>query len=233
MNGTRNTRDGDLNRLTRLKTLSWLTSLELGQLAGSLVCADFKPSQIILPQSALVSQAHILLRGIARITCQNARSQRITMALLPPGIVPRFPLLPPGRYDFRCEAYNDCRIGSVDWIDFSRITAHHSETAVNRFHAGDLHQWYRLLLRNSGFLSLSLHERIANALLELSSDFGIEESRGSLLSVSFSHQDIAELVGASRPRVTEHLAEFERAHQIIRQGRQLIICVDEIHRSTE
>ena len=233
MNEVRNTRDADLNRLTRLKTLSWLTSPELGQLAGSLVCVDFKPSQIILRQSAPASQAHILLRGIARVTCQNVRSQRITMALLPPGIIPQFPSLSPNRYDFRCEAYNECRIGSVDWIDFNRITVHHSETAINRSHARDLQQWYRLLLRNSGFLSLGLHERIAITLLELSNDFGIEESRGSLLSVSFSHQDIAELVGASRPRVTEHLAEFERAHQIIRQGRQLIVCVDEIHRSAE
>ena len=43
------------------------------------------------------------------------------------------------------------------------------------------------------------------------------------LRVSFSHQDFADLVGASRPRVTEHLAQLEREHLIIRQGRQLIV----------
>ena len=53
-------------------------------------------------------------------------------------------------------------------------------------------------------------------------------SRGTLLKASFSHQDIADLVGASRPRVTEHLAQLEREHLIIRQGRQLIVCVDKL-----
>jgi CRP-like cAMP-binding protein len=65
-------------------------------------------------------------------------------------------------------------------------------------------------------------------LLELCSDFGVEESRGTLLRVSFSHQDIANLVGASRPRVTEHLAQLEREHLVIRQGRQLIVRADKI-----
>jgi CRP-like cAMP-binding protein len=80
-----------------------------------------------------------------------------------------------------------------------------------------LQQWYRLLLRSSSFLDLDLHERIAITLLELASDFGIEESRGALLRASFSHQDIADLVGASRPRVTEHLAQLEREHLVIRR----------------
>ena len=114
----------------------------------------------------------------------------------------------------------------LSWNDFNGITVHSSESAFKKFHENDLQQWYRLLLRSSGFLNLGLHERIAITLLELSSDFGIKESRGTLLRASFSHQDIADLVGASRPRVTEHLAQLEREHLVIRQGRQLIVCAD-------
>ncbi len=58
------------------------------------------------------------------------------------------------------------------------------------------------------------------------------ESRGILLRVAVSHKDLADLVGASRPRVTEHLAELEREHLLIRQGRQLIVCLDKIGNST-
>jgi CRP-like cAMP-binding protein len=70
-----------------------------------------------------------------------------------------------------------------------------------------------------------LHERIATALLELCTDFGVEESRGTLLRVPFSHKDIANLVGASRPRVTEHLARLEREQFVIRQERQMVVQV--------
>lgn len=118
--------------------------------------------------------------------------------------------MPPSRFDFRCEAYGDCRVGSLGWNELNSITLHSAESAFKKFHENDLQQWYRLLLRNCGSLNLGLHERIAIILLELSSDFGIEEARGTPLRASFSQQDIAQLVGASRPRVTEHLAQMER-----------------------
>jgi DNA-binding FadR family transcriptional regulator len=38
-------------------------------------------------------------------------------------------------------------------------------------------------------------------------------------------------VGASRPRVTEHLARLERDGLVIRQGRQLVVCADELESS--
>jgi hypothetical protein len=60
-----------------------------------------------------------------------------------------------------------------------------------------LKQWYRLLLRTSSFLNLGLRERGAIALLELCSELGVEESRGTLLTVSLSHKDIADLGGAT------------------------------------
>ena len=42
------------------------------------------------------------------------------------------------------------------------------------------------------------------------------------------HKDLAELVGASRPRVTEYLALLEREHLIVREGRQLIVRRDRL-----
>jgi CRP-like cAMP-binding protein len=231
LNGTRNPPDTDLDKLSRLKAFSWLSDSELSLLVGRLEFANFKRPQIILRQVALASEAHILLKGIARITCQDARGRRVTVALLAPGPIPELPSLPLSRFDFRCEAYSDCRVGNLSWNDFDGITVHNSESAAEKFHENDLQQWYRLLLRSSGFLNVGLHERVLITLLELSSDFGIKEARGTLLRVSFSHRDIAELVGASRPRVTEHLAQLEREHLITRLGRQLIVHVDEIRHS--
>jgi len=228
LNKTRIPPDTDFDKLSRLRALSWLSASELKLLAGALATANFKRPQVILREAALASEAHILLTGIARMTCMNARSERVTIALLATGPIPEFPSMPLSRFDFRCEAYTDCRVGSVSWNDFNGITMHSSGAVFKNLHQNDLQQWYRLLLRSSGFLNLGLHERIVITLLELSSDFGIKELRGTLLRASFSHQDIADLVGASRPRVTEHLAQLEREHLVIRQGRQLIVCVDEI-----
>ena len=225
MNERNTSRETDLDRLSRLKALSWLSQSELHLLAGALALANYKRHSVILREAALAQDAHILLAGIARITCRNARNERVTVAMLAPGPIPEFPSLPISQAGFQCEAYNDCRVGSVSWVEFDGITGHSTESAFKQFHRNDLKQWYRLLLRSSSFLNLGLHERIAIALLELCADFGIEESRGTLLRVSFSHKDIANLVGASRPRVTEHLARLEREKFVIRQGRQMVVQV--------
>jgi CRP-like cAMP-binding protein len=200
-------------------------------LADALRLTSFRRRELILRDAALATEAHILLTGIARITCLKARSERMTVALLAPGPIPELPALPIIKSSFQCEAYNDCRVGSLGWDDFDRITVNAPESASKKFHENDLKQWYRLLLRSSSFLKLGLRERVAIALLELCSDFGVEESRGTLLTVPLSHKDIADLVGASRPRVTEHLAELERERFVIRQGRQLVVQVKKLSES--
>ena len=225
MNEKKTSRESDLERLSRLKVLSWLSPSELELLAGALAFSNYKRHALILRDVAQAQGAHILLAGIARITCRTARNERVTVALLAPGPIPDFPALPLSQSGFQCEAYNDCRVGTVSWVDFGGITPNAPQSAFRQFHSNDLKQWYRLLLRSSSFLNLGLHERIAIALVELCSDFGVEESRGTLLRVAFSQKDIANLVGASRPRVTEHLARLEREKFVIRQGRQMVVQV--------
>lgn len=221
-------RDTDLERLGRIDALSWLSLPELTRLIEQLALANFKRHEVIVGQDALASEAHILLTGAANITCLNARSERVTVALVAPGPIPEFPILPISRWSFQCEAYTDCRVGSLGWERFGIISFDSAQLAFRKFHQTNLRQWYRLLLRGSSFLSLDLHERIALTLLELCSDFGVEESRGTLLKIVLSHRQLANLVGASRPRVTEHLARLEGEGLVVRQGRQLVVRADRL-----
>jgi CRP-like cAMP-binding protein len=109
------------------------------------------------------------------------------------------------------------------------LTSSHS--VFKAFHDNNLKHWYMLLLRSSSFSNMGLHQRVGMTLLELCSDFGVEDARGTLLKVSFSHRDIASLVGASRPRVTEHLAQFERDDFLIRVGRRFVVRADKLAHS--
>ena len=228
MNNEHKARATDFELLGHLKAFSWLSPPDKTRLLSALETANFSKHDVIVRESELASNAHILLAGSASITCMNVRTKRVVVALLPPGPIPEFPKLPFTPSRFQIEAYDDCRVGSVSWEDFDNITAHSSQAAFRHFHQNNLQQWYRLLLRGSSFLSLGLHERVGLALLELCSDFGIADSRGTLLRIAISHRHLANLVGASRPRVTEHLAALERDGLVIRQGRQLIVCADEL-----
>jgi CRP-like cAMP-binding protein len=221
-------RDTDFDRLGRINALSWLSAPDLRRFVELLNLANFKRHEVIVGEDALASEAHILLTGAANITCLNSRGQRVTVALVAPGPIPEFPHLPLSRWSFQCEAYTDCRVGSLGWDRFGVISFDSAQLAFRRFHQSNLRQWYRLLLRGASFLNLDLHERISLTLLELCSDFGVEESRGTLLKIVLSHSQIANLVGASRPRVTEHLCRLEGEGLVVRQGRQLVVRADRL-----
>jgi len=86
-----------------------------------------------------------------------------------------------------------------------------------------LGRWDLVQLRCANFMSCTLEERLALILLELSENFGVKDKRGTRLTVTTRHKDLADLVGASRPRVTEFLIQFERDHYIARQDGHLIV----------
>jgi len=226
MDAQKNATRTDLDLLNRLKSLSFLSPVALHELESALNSANFKRRQVILPQEALAAGVHILLRGVAKITCLSQDGQRVTIAMLAPGPIPQFVSLPINRRDFRCEAHSDCRVASLSWEQFDVITRAAPQSALRKFYEDNLMQWYRFFAEG-----LDLRERLLVTLLQLCSDFGVTESRGALLRISLSHKDLAGLVGASRPRVTEHLAELVREHLLIRQGRQLIVRLDKIESS--
>ena len=231
MNYLKTLQESDFDRLGRLKIFSWLNPAEVKVLGTSLAMLNYKRGEVIFRETALANEAHVLLAGIARVTCLNANNGRVTVALIAPGPIPELPSPPMSRFDFRCEAYNNCRVGSLDWNGFEGVTLNGRESAFRKFHQNDLNHWYRLLRRTSGLLNLDLHERVALTMLDLCDDFGIEDSRGTLLTASFSHKDIASIVGASRPRVTEHLGQMERDHLLFRQGRQFIVSAGKLSNS--
>ena len=218
----------DVDRLSKFEPFSRLPAPELETFAAALALSNFKRSEVILNEADLSSGANILLRGIARVTCLGVHGARMTVAFLAPGPMPEFPSPLVSRSNFQCEAYNSCRIGSVSWGDFNRILVDSSASARKIFHDNDLKHRYQMLMRSASFLHLELHDRIGIAPLELCSEFGVEDKRGTLLRIFLTQDDIASLVGSSRPRITDQLGRLQREQLVIRHGRQIIVCVDKL-----
>src|ERR1700730_10343231 len=184
---------------------------------------------IIFDQKRSPESAYILLSGVARITCRNRKGDRTLVTMVAPGMIPDVPPVVAGiRYSFRCEAVTDCLIGTVTLATFIEIALGIDSADFKRMAASYSGRWDLVQLRCSNFMSCTLEERVALILLELSENFGIRDRRGVRLTVPTRHKDLAELVGASRPRVTEYLSRFERKQLIIRDGRQLIVRPDRL-----
>jgi CRP-like cAMP-binding protein len=204
--------------------MSWLTPRQLNRLADALTVRRVEKHRTIFDEKKSPDAAYVLLSGVARITCRNRKGDRTMVIMVAPGMIPGVPPAVTGiRYDFRCEAITACQVGTVTLAQFIEIALGIASADFKRMAASYSGRWDLVQLRCSNFMSCTLEERVALILLELSENFGTREGQWMRLTVPASHKDLAELVGASRPRVTEYLASFERKHLIARDGRQLIV----------
>jgi CRP/FNR family transcriptional regulator len=218
-----------IRRLRGLKNIAWLTSRQLNRLADSLEIRQVTKRRIIFEEKHIPESAYILLSGVARITCSNRNGDRTVVIMVAPGMIPGVPPAVTGiRYGFRCEAVTECQIGTVTLATFIEIALGITSEDFKSMAASYSGRWDLVQLRCSNFMGCTLEERVALILLELSENFGVAEGRGVRLTVPATHKDIAELVGASRPRVTEYLISFEHKHLIVRDGRQLIVRRDRL-----
>jgi CRP/FNR family cyclic AMP-dependent transcriptional regulator len=222
-------RNIDLNTLTRLQSLKWLSRSELGKMVDALAITEVEKSKVLFGEGTFVGEAQILLKGVARFTCKTPKGEKVTVALLGPGPLPGLPSL--SHFELACEAFRDCRVGRLSWTRFAQCLGRQSKSAFESFHQSDSRQCYLLLMRGSQVLDLGLRDRIAVTMLELASNFGVDDSSGRFLQENFTHRELADLVGASRPRVTEGLAELEREGLVARRGRRFVVNVDKIEKA--
>lgn len=223
------TRVSEVRKLKGLKNISWLTTRQLNKVAGALSVKVFEKRAHIFDEQDNSGCCYILLSGVARITCRNRKGQRTLVLMLAPGMIPSLPRPVAGiNYGFRCEAVTHCQVGTIDWGVFVEICLGIGSADFKRLATNYVGRWDLVQLRCSNFMGCSLEERLALILLELSETFGVDDAEGTRLTVPTRHKDLAELVGASRPRVSEHLMEFEHKHWILRRKRQLIIKRDRL-----
>ena len=213
-----------IRRLRGLKNISWLTSRQLNRVSDELTIRRVEKHGVIFDEKHSSESAYVLLSGVARITCRNRRGDRTLVIMVAPGMIPGFPPPVSGiKYNFRCEAVTDCQIGAVALETFIEIALGIASADFKRMAASYSGRWDLVQLRCANFMSCTLEERVALILLELSENFGVRDGQAIRLTVPARHKDIAELVGATRPRVTEYLALFQRKHLIVRDGRHLIV----------
>ena len=218
-----------IQRLRELKNISWLTSRQLNKLAKALMMATVAKRGIIFDEKHFAESAYVLVAGVARISCRNRKGARTAVIMVAPGMIPGVPPAVSGiRYNFRCEAVTDCEIGTVALATFIEIALGIASADFKRMAASYYGRWDPVQLRCSNFMGCTLGERVALTLLELGENFGVPDKQGMRLMVPATHQDFADLVGASRPRVTEYLTIFEHKHLIVRDGRQLIVRRDRL-----
>lgn len=218
----------DGKTLGRLRNLAWLSPDQLEGLAQSITPQKIKRRETIFFEGESANRVYVLLSGVAKLSFIHGE-ERVLVGLVGPGeVFGVSSLLPRVTRPFRCDAFSDCTIGAVRPETFVGLVLGTPLERFSRTLEITVGRWWMMLQRYTNFVGLSVRERLAEALLELSAKFGVADARGILLTLKLTHVDLAELVGASRQRTTEQLNEFEDERIIIRDGRRLIIAPERL-----
>jgi CRP-like cAMP-binding protein len=66
--------------------------------------------------------------------------------------------------------------------------------------------------------------KLAELLIKLGSEYGVENKKGLILSLKITHQEMANLIGSTRETVSLTLSTFKRKGYITTEGRKVILA---------
>ncbi len=69
-----------------------------------------------------------------------------------------------------------------------------------------------------------VNAKLAELLLRLAGEYGVDDERGTLVALKITHQEMANLIGSTRETVSLTLSQFKRRGLIQTEGRKVILA---------
>ncbi len=194
-------------------------------LAGATV-RQFPRGAAIYPQGTHRNSIFLLLAGEVSVSVLLRNGQRVLCAFYRPGTLFGFPLVEGERPRWSAaDAFTPATVAVVSRREFERILAELPPALLIRFFNRVLERQARFAMRLVHCAALDLQGRLALTLLDLSKAFGVVETDGTRVRLPLTHDHLAEMVGASRERISKSMAAL-KARRLIRYARQAITVID-------
>lgn len=120
------------------------------------------------------------------------------------------------------EAMENSMVTEIERADFEQLLAEHAQLGI---HMTKLLAARRRDLENKleTLVFRDVTSKLAELLLQLAEEYGVEDSRGTLVALKITHQELANLIGSTRETVSLTLSQFKRKNLICTEGRKVII----------
>jgi CRP/FNR family cyclic AMP-dependent transcriptional regulator len=161
---------------------------------------------------------YVLLSGEVKLYYGTAGGERLLVAIARSGQILGFTDLEAGEGRdreqtqlFTAQALSRCKVAIISRARVARALRDLPGEQLVRIMGSLNEEWVRFCCRFLTFLTMNVRSRLAYTIAEIADRFGIADARGKLITLKLSHEDFAELVGASRPMVSKHLKELAKA----------------------
>ncbi len=120
------------------------------------------------------------------------------------------------------EALENAMVSEIERTDFERLLQTHASlgVAMTRLLASRRRDVENKL---ETLVFRDVTSKLAELLLRLGNEYGVEDARGTLVALKITHQELANLIGSTRETVSLTLSQFKKKSLICTDGRKVII----------
>jgi CRP/FNR family transcriptional regulator, cyclic AMP receptor protein len=189
--------------------------------------AVYPKGAILFVEGQVPRGVFVLCNGRAKLSANSADGKSLILRIADPGEVVGLPGTISGKpYSITAEAIEPIQANFIPRELFLTFLRTHGEAAMRV--AEILSEIYHATYQELRYIALSgsAAEKLARFLLDLAASHGkpVNGNHGSLsLSLTLTHEEIAEMIGASRETVTRLFGDFKRQQLVEIHGSTLII----------
>ena len=215
-----------MNKIELLQSVSifWdLNEDELGHIADKMVAKHFENGNYIFLEDSEGEQCFFVLEGSVKVTRLSKDGREVILAMLNEGdFFGEMSLLDGESRSANVIALEKTKVLTLDRNDFIAVINDYPSIAVQLLK--ELARRLRKSDRQIASLSLSdAEKRIALCIIRFADEQGVIQNGKVSIPKTPIQQDIANMAGTSRERVSRALGLLEKEDLIERNGRELII----------
>ena len=194
-----------------------------GELAGKLVPRRFGTNQVIFHLGDPGGLLYLISRGKVKISHTTSDGQEVVLAILGPGdFFGEMALLDDSPRSATAVALEPTETWTLHRGEFMSYLSDNPDFTLHVLKTLARHI-RRLNTQLADIFFLDLPGRLARVLLNLAEQYGRKMPDGTLIDLSLTQTDLAEMTGATRVSINKALGRFRRAGWIRVNGRRVTV----------
>ncbi len=216
-----------LSILKKANALADASSSAIATLGNGAQMASFRARQVVYLPGDRAAGIHFLANGRVKISKVTRDGKELTLAYRAGGDFFGETCLLDGRpREEMVEAMEPCTTVEVTQEALDEVLKNNVDVA---------YQFVRTLITRRRDLETKVEQlifkdvgsKLAELLLRLGEEHGIENKKGLVLGLKITHQEMANLIGSTRETVSLTLSQFKRKGFIATEGRKVILADSE------
>jgi CRP/FNR family transcriptional regulator, cyclic AMP receptor protein len=217
------TRERLLQALLRSEVFAGFERTQLLDLAENSLLQRVPRRRRLYAQGEIVAGLYVVAAGRVRVVRGAGESRALTVAYRGVGeVIGEIAVTRRPTHEDTATATDPVEVVQIPLRCVEDLLARHSELA-RRLLQLMVERRLDTERRIESLLSRTVESRVAEFLLDAAQRHGIPDSRGLLIGVKYTHQEIADYVGSTRETVTLTLGELKRRDLLLFDHRRIVV----------